>query len=336
MNRPTIRDIAREAGVSTTAVSFALNNRPGISEATRTRILETANRIGWAPNLRAQSLSLAKADAIGLFIARQAESFSSERFFFNFIAGLEQTLSEHGYDLVFHTGVDTDREIATYRLWRAQGRVDGVVLVDPQEGDPRIAVLRELEMPVVVVGSEAPGLPSVVGDEKAMIDQLAAHLVERGARRIGYVSLVPSLLHVRGRIDALEEFAREHGIEQVTVSCKDATEAAGGEAIGALLERESLPDAVIFDNEMLALGGMSALRAAGKTVGQDVLIASCEDSPLCRLVTPTITVASREPAGLGATAGKLLIDVIAGEPARVVADAPAEIIVRESTKGRIP
>lgn len=77
MSRKTIKDIAHEAGVSITAVSFALNNRPGISDATRERILAIANRMDWVPNSRAQSLSLAKADAVGLFIARQPDSYTT-------------------------------------------------------------------------------------------------------------------------------------------------------------------------------------------------------------------------------------------------------------------
>lgn len=81
MERPTIRDIAREAGVSVTAVSFVLNDKPGISEKTRDRILATASRLGWVPSARAQALSLAKSDVIGLFIARDPESYGSERFF---------------------------------------------------------------------------------------------------------------------------------------------------------------------------------------------------------------------------------------------------------------
>ncbi|MFC5280940.1 LacI family DNA-binding transcriptional regulator [Arcanobacterium canis] len=333
MNRPTIRDIARESGVSTTAVSFALNDRPGVSPETRKRILSTAKRIGWVPNARAQSLSLGSADAVGLYIARKPDSYNSERFFFNFIIGLEQALTAKKYDLVFHTGPDSEAELSTYRNWYAQGRVDGVVLVDPRVGDPRLAELDKLGLPAVVVGNEMEGTACVVGDESAMINTLAAHLVERGARSIGYVSGMRSLLHTQERIAALEEFGEAHGIDVVVVAGEDATEESGREAIEGLAEGSAIPDGLIFDNEVLAVGGLNALRAAGRNIGRDVLICSCEDSPLCRIVRPSITVTNREPAEIGRQAATLLLEVIRGEAPRSLTQEAPSIIIRDSTEG---
>ncbi|SDU78314.1 LacI family DNA-binding transcriptional regulator [Arcanobacterium phocae] len=335
MSRKTIKDIAHEAGVSITAVSFALNNRPGISEQTRERILDIANKMDWVPNSRAQSLSLAKADAVGLFIARQPDSYTSERFFFNFIVGLQETLTHHNYDLVFHTGPDLEAEIATYRTWWAQGRVDGVVVVDPIDGDPRIDILNEIGLPAVVVGNDVPNTASIIGDEAAIVTTLADHLYDQGARTIGYVTGIPSLIHTQERIRALENYARERGLTALVASGANATEEAGRNAIAELLDAHATPDAIIFDNEILTLGGFNALRAAGKEIGRDVLICSCEDSPLCRIVTPSITVINREPAAIGRQAAALLLDVLNGKKPRLEKQEPADIIIRDST-GKLP
>lgn len=241
MSRKTIKDIAHEAGVSITAVSFALNNRPGISDATRERILAIANRMDWVPNSRAQSLSLAKADAVGLFIARQPDSYTTERFFFNFIIGLQETLTTHNYDLVFHTGPDLKAEISTYRTWWAQGRVDGVVVVDPIPGDPRIETLNDIGMPAVVVGTETPHTASVTGDEAAIVTTLADHLYEQGARTIGFVTGIPDLIHTQERIRALEEYAARRGFTAIVASGTNATEEAGRKAIAELLAGKPNP-----------------------------------------------------------------------------------------------
>lgn len=332
MSRKTIKDIAHEAGVSITAVSFALNNRPGISDATRERILAIANRMDWVPNSRAQSLSLAKADAVGLFIARQPDSYTTERFFFNFIIGLQETLTTHNYDLVFHTGPDLKAEISTYRTWWAQGRVDGVVVVDPIPGDPRIETLNDIGMPAVVVGTETPHTASVTGDEAAIVTTLADHLYEQGARTIGFVTGIPDLIHTQERIRALEEYATRRGFTAIVTSGTNATEEAGRKAIAQLLAGKNQPDAIIFDNEILTLGGFNALREAGKEIGRDVLICSCEDSPLCRIVTPAITVIDREPSVLGRKAAGLLLDVLGGQKPRIEKLDPAPILIRESTK----
>ncbi|QOR45436.1 LacI family DNA-binding transcriptional regulator [Trueperella pecoris] len=333
MARKTIRDIAREAGVSPTAVSFALNGRPGISPATRERILAIAERSDWAPNSRAQSLSRSKSDAVGLFIARKPDSYNTERFFFNFIVGLQNALTGQDLDLVFHTGPHADAEIATYRTWCAQGRVDGVVVVDPRVDDPRIAALRELQMPAVVVGKSVEGFASVVADERSIITTLAGHLYERGARTIGYVTGIANLVHTQERIEALKEFAADHAITALLASGEDATEESGHAAIRQLLNSDTTPDGIIFDNEILALGGFNALRAAGKEIGRDVLICSCEDSPLCRIVTPAITVVNREPAELGRVSAELLIRALGGESAPSLELEPAPLLSRESTAG---
>ncbi|MCI5825216.1 MAG: LacI family transcriptional regulator [Arcanobacterium sp.] len=335
MNRLTIKDIAKEAGVSTAAVSFALNKRPGVSPATRQKILETAERIGWAPNSRAQSLSLAKADAVGLFIARQPDSFDSERFFFNFIVGVQSTLTASNYDLVFHTGPDLDAELATYRKWWAQGRVDGVVVVDPRAGDPRLTVLKELSIPAVVVGAQVPDTACIATDEGGLVRALAQHLLERGARTIGYVPGLSSLIHTQERIAALREFGEQHGVHVEISKGTNATEEAGYEAVQKFLAAPAeLPiDGLLFDNEILALGGMSALRSAGVKVGREVLVCSCEDSPVCRVVKPAITAAHREPSDLGEHAARLLLEVLGGHAPHTVLEQNVPIIARGSTKG---
>lgn len=165
---------------------------------------------------------------------------------------------------------------------------------------------------------------------------LADHLSAQGARTIGYVTGIPSLIHTQERIRALENYAQKHGMTAVIASGTNATEEAGRNAIAELLGAQTEPDAIIFDNEILTLGGFNALRDAGKDVGEDVLICSCEDSPLCRIVTPSITVINREPAGIGRRAATLLLEVLNGATPRTEKQEPAQLIVRESTHKHIP
>src|ERR687889_2834032 len=100
MTRPTISDVARAAGVSKGAVSFALNDRPGVSPGTRERILKAAAELGWTPSSKARALSVSKALAVGLVIARSPETLRADPFFPSFIAGVESELSAHGYALL--------------------------------------------------------------------------------------------------------------------------------------------------------------------------------------------------------------------------------------------
>ena len=150
--RVTIKDIAERAGVSKGAVSYALNGRPGVSDETRDRILAIANDLGWYPNRAARALSAARADSCGLVLARPARTIALEPFFMEFISGLESELSARSIALTLQLVRDVQEEIEVYRRWFGEHRVDGVLVVDLRQDDPRIDELVRLGLPAVVVG----------------------------------------------------------------------------------------------------------------------------------------------------------------------------------------
>ena len=169
MRRPTIADIARRAGVTKAAVSFALNGQPGVSAATRERILAIAAEMGFEPNSAARALSDGRAGAFGLIIDRPARTLGSEVFFMQLISGIQAELATNHITLLFTVAEDQAEEIRMYRTWWAQRKVDGVFLVDLQVHDRRIRVLEELSMPAVVLGTPrgAGDLPAVWQDDRA-------------------------------------------------------------------------------------------------------------------------------------------------------------------------
>ena len=152
MSRVTINEIARRSGVSKGAVSYALNNRPGVSAEARARILAVADQLGWAPNRTARLLSGSRTDSFGLVLARDPRTLASEPFYMEFVAGLESVLSTRSYALLLQVCVDLDSELATYRKWSSERRVDAVVVVDVRVDDPRLPLLTELELPALFVG----------------------------------------------------------------------------------------------------------------------------------------------------------------------------------------
>ena len=158
--RVTIADIAREAGVSKGAVSYALNGLPGVSASTRARVLAIANELGWYPNRAARSLSAARADACGLVVARAARMLALEPFFMELIAGVEAEFSARGVALMIQLAHDPAEEIEVYRRWWAERRVDGVMMVNLRVDDPRVPALVELGLPAVVVGGPIAGGPA--------------------------------------------------------------------------------------------------------------------------------------------------------------------------------
>ncbi|WP_314248715.1 LacI family DNA-binding transcriptional regulator [Streptomyces kutzneri] len=150
--RPTIKDIARQAGVSESAVSFALNDRPGVSQDTRARIRRVAEELGWQPNSAARALSGERSGAVGLVLARPAHTLGVESFFLQLVSGIQEVLSAARTALLFQVVEDIDAECAVYRRWWAERRVDGVLVVDPRTRDPRPALLEALALPAVTIG----------------------------------------------------------------------------------------------------------------------------------------------------------------------------------------
>ncbi|MBM0255684.1 LacI family DNA-binding transcriptional regulator [Micromonospora sp. 4G55] len=212
--RPTIIDVARAAGVSKGAVSFALNGRPGVAEETRRRILAVAKELGWTPSHRARALSTSRAFAVGLVLARPPELLGADPFFPAFIAGVERVLAEQSQALVLQVVTSQRAEEDGYRRLAADGRVDGVFLLDLRVADPRIALLEELGLPAVTLGRPdvASPFPAVLVDDRPGIAAAVRHLVELGHRHVAHVAGPDHFLHGSARRDAWENALRDAGL----------------------------------------------------------------------------------------------------------------------------
>jgi DNA-binding LacI/PurR family transcriptional regulator len=295
LKRPTIADIARRAGVTKAAVSFALNGQPGVSSATRERILAIADEIGFQPNSAARALSDGRAGAFGLVVDRPARTLGVEPFFQQLISGIQAELAAARQPLLFTVAEDQAAEIAMYRSWWAQRRVDGVFLVDLQINDERVGVLEKLHMPAVVIGTPrgAGSLPAVWQDAAAAARSVVAHLAGLGHRRIARVTGPSRFWHTKIRTDAFLAATREAGAEPRCVEA-DYTGSSGAAETRHLLEQAEPPTAILFDNDLMAVSGLAAAQSMGVGVPAALSVVAWDDSPLCELVHPPLTALSRD------------------------------------------
>jgi DNA-binding LacI/PurR family transcriptional regulator len=332
VKRPTIADIAQRAGVTKAAVSFALNNQPGVSPSTRQRIFDIAREIGWQPNSAARALSDGRAGAFGLVIDRPAGILGAEPFFMQLIAGIQGELAASHTALLFTVAPDRTAEIELYRTWWGRRRVDGVFLADLRVDDPRVAVLRELAMPAVVLGSPegSGGLSAVWTDDVAGARTVVEHLAQLGHRRIARVTGMPDLWHTRIRTDAFLIAAQQAGIEADCVTA-DYTAEGGADATMALLATPNPPTAIVFDNDLMAVSGLGAAQRANVRVPQELSIVSWDDTVLCELVHPALTALRRDVIAYGAHAARRLLELAAGAAAGDQAEPPAVLNARAST-----
>ncbi len=333
---PTIVDVARQAGVSTTAVSFALNGRNGVGEETRVRILRVAQELGWEPSASARSLGGRREFALGLVIARDPGLLSADPFFPAFIAGVEIELAALGQALLLQVvGDDADREADRYRHLARSERVDGVFVTDLRFADPRIALLQELGLPAVTLNRpDVPSpFPAVCQDDGPGVAAAVRHLAELGHERIAYVAGRLDLLHGARRRDVWIEAMTELGLPSDLVAIADFTAGAGAGATRALLAADDRPTAIVYANDAMAIAGLTVAHELGFAPPRDLSLVGYEDSELAAHVYPSLTSVRSDPVEWGRRATRVLLDAIEGRTADVELE-PARLVVRASTERR--
>ncbi|MEU4836189.1 LacI family DNA-binding transcriptional regulator [Streptosporangium sp. NPDC023615] len=311
--KATIRDVAARAGVSPSAVSIALHDKPGVSASTKERILQAAGELGWRPNQAAASLSGHNVHTVGLAIARPARMLGLEPFYMEFISGIESVLGRRSCSLLLRL-IEADEEIQVHREWWQGGRVNGSILVDLRVDDPRIPALAEIGLPAVVVGhpSLAGPFASVWTDDAAAVVEAVRYLAALGHRRVARVSGPAELGHSVIRTDAFTAVTRELGLEART-AVADFSADQGSRACRNLLLAPDRPTAIIFDNDIMAVAALGVAAEFGLSVPEDLSLLAWDDSQLCQLTRPTLSAMQHDVFSFGAEVTQALFDVINGE-----------------------
>lgn len=337
MARITINEIARRCGVSKGAVSYALNGRPGVSDETRQRILTVARELGWAPNWTARMLSGSRTEAFGLVLSRNPRILASEPFFMEFISGIESVLSERSYALLLQVTPDLDAELDTYRKWNSERRVDGVIVVDLRLEDPRIPLLRGLDLPVVCVTDPALacGFPCVWTDDASAMKNAVDFLAGLGHRRLARVSGMAGHSQVWVRERAFTEAAKLAGIDHI-VARADFSAETGRTATRDLVTSDDPPTAIIFDNDLMAVAGLSTCLELGVAVPGDVSLLAWDDSPLCQITYPQLTAMSHDVMAYGAHVARRMFAVLEENADGAYLDSTPTLTERGSTGPPLP
>jgi DNA-binding LacI/PurR family transcriptional regulator len=330
--RPTIADVARSAGVSKGSVSLALNGRPGVSDATRVRIMAAADELGWRPSARAKALSESRALAIGLILARDAAHLAADPFFPQLLSGIETELSGSGYVLVLSVVPDERIELETYTRLARDGRIDGVLLTDARLDDARYSLVAELGLAAVVIGHPDPasGLPAVTSDQRTAVARAVGKLVALGHRRIAHVSGMASLVHSAERFAAWRDALLVAGLTPSGYVESDFTHEGGADATRRLLAETQPPTAIMYSNDLMAIGGLGVARELGVRVPQDLSIIGFDDVPIAVHVHPSLTTIRQDFVFAGAAATRRLLQRLEGLPISPVGIPDPQLIIRDS------
>jgi len=335
--RLTINDVARAAGVSKGAVSFALNSRPGLAPETRERILKVARDIGWTPSSRARALSVSRALAVGLVVARPPDTLGADPFFPSFIAGLESVLSGRGHALLLQVVTDHAREKTSYRRLVDEGRVDGVFLTDLFVDDPRPALLAELGLPAVIIGPalEEGIWPAVGVDDAPGIIGAVVHLVTLGHTHIAHVAGPRGMVHGHSRQRAWSMALLRAGLAEGPCIEADFSAESGAAATRQLLDLAEPPTAIVYANDLMAMAGVSLAQSRGIAVPRDLSITGYDDTEIAAHLQPSLTTVSTDVLEWGRAAATRLLELIDSRPPTDIVLQPTRLVVRNST-GPVP
>lgn len=321
--------------MSKSAVSFALNGRPGVGAETRARIQAVAHQLGFAPSTRARGLSNRRAYAFGLVVARPARLLAADPFFPEFLAGVEGELGQRGIALVLQvTGESAEAEIAGYTRLHAESRVDGVLLTDLRRNDHRFPLLRRLRLPAVAVGTPSPavtGIPAVVIDDRLGVTAAVGHLADLGHQRIGHVAGPGNYVHSLSRRAAWRAALRSRRLPAGPVATGDFSGRGGAEATRRLLAGSRPPTAIFYANDVMAAAGMAAARQAGCDIPGDLSIVGFDDAPLSAHLHPALTTLNSDAEGWGRAAAVMLLQLAEGAAPDNVMLGPPELVIRAST-----
>jgi LacI family transcriptional regulator len=334
VKRPTIFDVAQEAGVSTATVSHVLNRPELVSAKTKERVEEVIARLGFVRNASARQLSDGHSRALGLAIL-EANPFNTE-----IQRGVEDAVKEAGYVVIVCTSANAlEREGENLRLLEEQ-RVAGVLITPVASAKPIVERLRARGTPVVLVDHRGGrSTCSVSVDDIAGGGLAANHLVELGHERIGVISGPQSIQPNAERRSGFLQSLASSGVS-VPNELDLITEilrVEDGEAAGAfLLDRPKPPSAVFCGNDLLAIGFLRAAITRGLRVPEDVAIVGYDDVVFAELASVPLTSVRQPIYDLGYTAAQLLLrEASEGSNHRHTRRIfKPELVVRESTVGR--
>jgi len=340
MVRPvvTIRDVAREAGVSVATVSRALNGHANVAEPVRKQVEAVAQRLRYSPHGAARSLSSRSTQTIGVVLPDLHGEFFSE--LIRGIGAGARARRKHMLLSSYHG--DPEQQAAALRAMR--GRVDGLLVMSPFADQPRFLEENLPPLPAVLVNTHQaePAWPAFEVDNHAGAMAMTAHLLALGHRRIAFIAGPEHNYDAQERLRGFREAIAAHPGASGCEYPGDFDEATGHRAGQAILAAGERPQAVFAANDMMALGCLYAFAQAGVRVPQDIALAGFDDIPLARFVHPSLTTMRVSIAQLGGRAVERLLDQIeagadvAGPASGEVADrhvlAP-ELVVRASSGG---
>ena len=333
--KPTIKDVARAAGVSVGTVSNYLNGTTHVADARAQRIQAAIAALGYQVDLGARGLRSGTTRTVGMLVPNISNPFFGE-----VARSIEHALTEHGFQtFLCDTGEDPEREEG-YLANLASRRVDGLLVIYASEHSDPNRLQAPKGVPLIFVDRGVPGRPSVTIDNRLGGRLAARHLLSLGHHRIGLLVGGREVRNVGLRVEGFVEELQARGLEIAPPYVIDGPqELAFGSRVAELMALPDPPTAVFATNDIVAVGAWQRLLSLGLRVPHDVSLMGFDDIELCRSLIPPLTSVAQDKQAMGRRATERLLQAITSRATdRLAARASDELemieprlMVREST-----
>lgn len=336
--RSTLRDVARQAGVSVTTASQVVNGRSGgnirISDATRQRVWEAVRALGYTPNASARSLRTRKTNLLAVLVPDIANPFYPQ-----LIRGVQQVASAEGYDLLVYDADDHPQREKAFIEAILRRQVDGVIMVPFFLQDEDLERITRANIAVAVMSgapSLIPGIDVLKVDDTAALSGMINHLIAKGHRRIAHLSGTLNTIAGRGRFKGYRRALEEAGIpyDQRLVGIGNFR----ADCVPGLIERLFAPDhpaptAIFAANDVMAIAAIYALKRRGLRVPEDVAVCGYDNIPEAATMIPALTTIDQNMQQEGRMLAQLLVERLASTTRLPERAVPFEfrLVIREST-----
>ncbi len=354
----TIREVARAAEVSTQTVSRVVNRKGYVSDATRRRVEEAIQRLGYTPNRVASSMVTGRTMSIGIVVPDVSSAYFSE-----VVLGAETVASKSGYTLVLCDSAESPDQEKRILRFLQEARVDGVIMASARMSHRELLQALAGHKAFVTINHPLPaGVGgSVWSDHIGGMALAVQHLVRNGRRKIAFMAGAESSFTGRERLRGFRQAMQQAGLRvdpdlivpyaanfedgyrtlYEWLQSDDAGSARWSEmhasfgirGARALLQAHPEIDAIACNADQLAFGALRACAELGRRVPDDVAIVGCNDVPLASLVTPSLTTQRIPRYQMGAAAARMLIERLERGEEREPIIFPHELVVRESAPG---
>lgn len=335
-SNPTMQDIATRAGVSAATVSYVLNAKPGmrVSDETRRRVLDVAERLHYRPNAIARAMASGRSHTIGVYQPHAPGAPMSGMWANDVLRGVGETLHARGYHLLLYGYRESEGPPPSAFL---DGRNDGLIILAPHEDDVLPAALAKNGHPMVIVGGRhVEGLRSYsVDTDHVRGGALAAeYLIALGHRKIALLQGPPNVPNALDRRRGFEGAMLRAGLDinPGWISISGFSFAGGKQAFREIWCGSDLPTAVCAANDVSAMGVLDACSEMGVRVPEDLSLVGYDDTPVCQLAQPPLNSVCQPAHQMGSTAAERLIAALEGrsEPASTLFEP--ELVSRKSCR----